>query len=229
MATTQWSPTAVSPPLTVSSEVIDGRYGEVETILALATAQGSGAGSTVSPGPGISLIDDPIDWLRETDFPQIQNLGNANLFPQYEYKYLPTTIASNTYSQSNNTYFTLNNGANGVFNSSLTPTLPALPVYGAVWSKRSGYGSPPDLDGDGMLALDLRGQPLYIDYPANYGASQGIGGLAGDAGWGEGESVDDAYELDLSLNARSAGYSSTSSSLYPNFSNVLAHAGRTTP
>jgi len=61
----------------------------------------------------------------------------------------------------------------------------------------SSYGTPADLDGDSMLALDLHGQPLYIAYT--------IG-----AGWGEvSDRVDSAYELDLSLNARHAGFSST--------------------
>ncbi len=59
------------------------------------------------------------------------------------------------------------------------------------------YGTPPDLDADGMLALDLRGQPIYVGYTLG-------------SGWGEvDERVDSPYELDLSLNARHAGFSST--------------------
>ena len=155
-----------------ASNLIDGRYGEVEIT----------SGLVVAPGAGVTNVDDPFSWLRELDYPQILGLGNASGYPYKNYPYLPTTSSFNV-------------PANGNFQ--INGTYKSDPPIAPGWTTRSAFGTPNDLDGDGMIGLDLRGQPLYIDYPA---LSQN--GQPGFAGWGEfNDTVDDPYELDLSLNA----------------------------
>ncbi|HVU88819.1 MAG TPA: hypothetical protein VHD36_15965 [Pirellulales bacterium] len=178
-----------------SATKIEGRYGELGISSALA-----GAPYNSSAGPGVSLVDEPFNWLDELGYPQISNLGG---FPEHQNLYLPMTSSFGN--------FTINASA----------------FSGNIWTTRSAFGSPPDLDGDGMIGLDLRGQPLYIDYPQVYGVNNGLSGIATDTGWGErDETIDDPYELDLSYNARNDGYSATLA--FSTFaSNLLAINGST--
>ena len=175
---------------------IEGRDGEIGIAPGLQAVNSN-------PGPGITEIDDPIGWMRELDYPQIKSLGNV--FPQLEHLYLPTTTSF------------------GVAPGFFSPD-PSVFNGAGIWIFRSGFGTPNDLDGDGMLALDLRGQPMYIDFPGlvndNY---------AGGSGWGErNDTIDDAYELDLSYNAANDGYSGIRPGLFTNYSsNFLANAGDT--
>ncbi len=69
------------------------------------------------------------------------------------------------------------------------------------------YGSPSDVDGDGLLALDHRGQPMYL--PA-FDESGLVNPIAG-TGFGERltERLDDPYEVNLYGNARGAKYQVT--------------------
>ncbi|HEY4310755.1 MAG TPA: hypothetical protein VGN12_14995 [Pirellulales bacterium] len=164
---------------------IEGRNGELEL---------TGTALSVPPGVGITWLNDPMNWLRESSLSPTYNWRN---WSQHQYPYLPVNFS---------------------------PTAPQFPIpffenptmwSGGKWAQGYGsaYGSPPDLDGDGMIALDLRGQPMYLDYPSMTNLS-----LAGDAGWGEpDEAIDDPYELDLSLNAANDGYSQSTWGLnWPN-------------
>jgi hypothetical protein len=196
------SNTTFSPTLQMSRllggdavNLIDGRYGEIE--VASGTNQ---APLGVAPGPGISLVDDPIEWLRETDYPQIHFMGTVNNYPHSGYPYLPTGSSTGT--------FTLDS-LSGVWSpSSANPQ---------IWMKRSAFGTPNDLDGDGILALDPRGQPLYIDW----GMFGDVGAIPGSRGFGEkDDTVDDPYEMDLSLNTSEGSYSGNPA--FPYFSaNVM--------
>lgn len=64
------------------------------------------------------------------------------------------------------------------------------------------YGSPNDVDGDGLLALDLRGQPMYL------AAYRPGGSVLNTSGFGEllGERYDDPYEVNLFAAARTGYY-----------------------
>lgn len=67
-----------------------------------------------------------------------------------------------------------------------------FPYAYAAFTTPGDFGTPPDLDDDGQMALDLRGQPYYVAYGPT-------------AGWGEaGEHVDDPYEMNLSRNVMGA-------------------------
>lgn len=166
------------PSITTTSPFsIDGRYGERDA--------GSVSGSPLGGAglPGISLVDEPFSWLNESQFPRSGLVGSY----QKQFPYLPLTIGTH-------------NGPFIIDGSQITDLgFPGYPDF--VWLKGSGYGSPPDLNGSGMLAFDLRGAPIYMDYTYQQGAS------IPDAGWGEeNEAIDDPYEIDLSLNGRGGIY-----------------------
>jgi len=171
-----------------SSEWVEGRYGELEL----------GAKKGIATNPGITFVDDPINWMRELNLPQIRNWGT---WSQRQLPAMPVNY------QTSLPYIT-----------NLT-SIDTTRWSGGRWLqwKGSNYGSLPDVDGDGMIGLDLRGQPMYIDYPSTVNVS-----MAGDAGWGEpDECIDDPYEIDLSLTAQNDGYSANS--VYSgNFPNGLA-------
>ncbi len=168
-----------------SNQWLDGRYGEIEL---------TGTALSVPPSVGITWIDDPFNWIRESNLPPVYSWG---AWSQHQYPYLPINT-------------------NGTMPYIQIPFIENTTMWNSAthqWAQGYGsaYGAPPDLDGDGMLALDLRGQPMYIDYPSTANTS-----YAGSAGWGEPhEAIDDPYELDLSLNARNDGYSQNTG--YPNF------------
>jgi hypothetical protein len=70
------------------------------------------------------------------------------------------------------------------------------------------FGTPPDLDGDGVLALDHRGVPYYASVPTTY--------RIGPHGFGEdAEMYNDPYELDLSKTASASSISQPSSGTHP--------------
>jgi hypothetical protein len=91
----------------------------------------------------------------------------------------------------------------GTYNPNQAPILPGItapPPTGytaddndarALWYLRNSalgfYGSPPDLDGNGVLGLDPAGQPLFMYMGTNNGAPPGTP-----------EMLDEAFELDLS-------------------------------
>ena len=61
------------------------------------------------------------------------------------------------------------------------------------------YGSPPDLNGNGALGLDVRGQPWYGDVFGRYGDGQYLSWLRRVVlGHRTSDKLDDPYELDLS-------------------------------
>jgi hypothetical protein len=189
---TRSSPT--NAPYTLPpSQWVEGRYGEIEL----------GAQLNIPPAAGITWIDDPLNWMREMNLPPIRSWMTTTTpypFSQRQSPYLPIQISHSA------------------------PQMPwPLAIDSTMWTTGglgqwqwqkgygSAYGTPPDLDGDGMISVDLRGQPMYLDYPATFSLSN-----AGDAGWGEAdESIDDAYELNLSLNAANDGYSQSTGA--PNF------------
>jgi len=159
---------------------LDGRYGERDAGTAFTTIGGAGL-------PGISLVDEPFSWLTESQFPRSGIVAGY----QKQYPYLPLPIGS----------------INGPFNIDVSNQILNIGYTGSpdhVWVRASGYGTPPDLNANGMLALDLRGAPIYADYTFLGGAG------TPDAGFGEAnEVIDDPYEIDLSLASRGGAYTAT--------------------
>ena len=130
----------------ISSEPLDGRYGEVQRTHPI------GPGNFYLPGPGMSRICDPLAWMM-----QFENAAVA--------AGTPFGHISEFYADASNP-------------SPLNP-VPGQFAFGAA----TGYGTPLDLDGDGMLAVDLRGQPLYIGYRgvAGTNVSDGLGRVESSA------------------------------------------------
>ncbi|MBI2825987.1 MAG: hypothetical protein HYX69_14985 [Planctomycetia bacterium] len=174
-----------------ASQLLDGRYGEIRAAAAgLLNVGPETFDLTKLPGPGISRMDDPLNWIGELGYPSLYCTGTAppgalGAFPQYTDWYIrgPRLPATQPYQGTYPPY-------------QFDNTVPA-----------SGFGTPPDLNGTGMMALDLRGQPMFLDFAGLANPTQ-----RGVRGWGErDETVDDAYELDLSLNAPHGGYRANTS------------------
>jgi hypothetical protein len=73
------------------------------------------------------------------------------------------------------------------------------------WNTVGAYGSPPDLSGDGAIAYDLVGQPLYVSNNRvpnpNDNTDIQLSGLGE-----QGDNLNDPYEIDLSACAAHIGY-----------------------
>lgn len=190
---------------------LDGRYGEVwRSFPPLAGLQG------VAPAPGVPAV---MQNVSIAGFPDAEKPWNdfeaADLlrYPDMPYFFKKDAWSSGAYPPIANPSATVNapgfdggdddfdgrndnvfqNTAGGV--TYYVPDLGETSTRGSndnVWTA-STYGSPPDLDGDGFVMLDLRGLPMFMGTSSNHGV--------GEAG----ERWDDPYELDLSPSAPRAG------------------------